>query len=227
MSINTFGNKPTGQQQTTHLLAGDWSWAWGEKLREGQRNPGFASQREWKRGSSGEVIRWRVCKENFHCVFNDCIIFHHQYTIIDLTTCLFLSTWFSVINNAEINIFTSLFSSFELLLRVNFQKWDYYWLKKYEHFCERLFFKRLLTQLPAMYYCTGFTEPGQHWVLSFSIFWANIITVKCSIFLISTALIAMEHNFPPPCPRVWLHLVLVSFCQIFSWAISVCDWCFG
>ena len=52
-----------------------------------------------------------------------------------------------------------------------------------------------------MYYCTGFMEPGQHWVLSLNIFWANIITVKCPIFLISTPLITIEHDMLPG-PRV-------------------------
>lgn len=79
---------------------------------------------------------------NFYCIFNDYIIFHHQYTIIDLTTSLFLNISFSIINNTEMNIFTSLFSSVELFLRMYFQKWNYYCLKEYEHFYERLFFKR-------------------------------------------------------------------------------------
>lgn len=160
--------------------------------------------------------QWRVLKENFYFIFNDCLLFHHWYTIIDLSTFLFLNICFPI--NAEISIFTSLFSSFELLLRLYFQKWDYYWLKEYKYYYERLFLKRkesLSTQPWAMYYYTGFIEPGQHWVLSFNFLGADIITVKRSILLISTPLITVELNILP-CPHVWFHLALVSFCPFFS-----------
>lgn len=81
-------------------------------------------------------------KRTFTAFLHIFIIFHHQYTIIGLTTSLLLNICCSVKIKAENKHLHFACSSFEFLLTMYFQKWDHYWFKDYEHFYERWFFKR-------------------------------------------------------------------------------------
>lgn len=153
--------------------------------------------------------------ENFYIIFNDCIIFHHQYSIIDLTISLFLNFPFSVTNNAEINISTSLFPSFNLLISrsgiTSARLKDMNILMKDFFSKGKLFY--MATSNVLLY---RFHGDGQHWVLSFNMFWGNIIPVKYSILWWLWNIISSLYT------HVRSHLALVSFCQFSSWAVSVC-----